>query len=102
MTNPSSEPTQPGREQEPRFDDRPEARSPRFDDRPDAKSDESAGGGNEGSKKRRTGNPPNLGPGLPDYGDLEPGDPRRLDVEAQRGGQEGTGSSAQRDRQSDR
>lgn len=63
--------------------DSPDGREtgPRFDDRPTPRRE---GGGPDSTKgtKERSGEKPGPGPGLPDYGDQEPGDPRRIDIES--------------------
>ena len=70
--------TEPGG---PRYDDRPEARGPRFDDRPEASGQESDRDPDSQDTPKKKGTAPRLAPGLPDYGDSEPGDPRRIDIE---------------------
>jgi len=53
---------------------------PRYDDRPEATGQESEDSPKKEPKKGK-GTTPKLAPGLPDYGDVEPGDPRRIDIE---------------------
>lgn len=68
-TNRSSEPNRT-REGGPRFDDRP---NPRRENSPP-----------DSTTKERSQEKPGPGPGLPDYGDQEPGDPRRIEIESRR------------------
>ena len=67
-----------------------EGRAPQYDDRPDQVGRET--GSTEAPGKTRTpgvGNPPG-------YGDKEPGDPRRLDVDAGTGGRPQSGDASNR------
>ena len=86
-TNPSQQPSERehGREVGPRFDDRPGER--RESDREAETREENEGPAGVHTKPREQ-RPGERGvkasPGLPNYGDREPGDPRRVDVEAER------------------
>jgi hypothetical protein len=78
-SRPQGEP-QRGRKDGPRFDDRPDAvQKPDGDEQPTGLKSRSP---QQQRSEERTG--------LPNYGDNESGDPRRLDVEAGRSGREQT------------
>ena len=65
---------------------------PRFDDRPTTQRENEGPDAGKGTTKERAGETPSKGPDLPDYGDQEPGDPRRIEIENRRSERQGGGA----------
>jgi hypothetical protein len=67
---------------------------PQYDDRPGQGSTTSGGTQRPGTTNPTT--PSSPGTATPGYGDQEPGDPRRLDVDAGKGGRSQSGDTTNR------
>jgi hypothetical protein len=59
---------------------------PSYDDRPTPRRDGDSPDSTSGTKER-SGEKTGPSPSLPDYGDQEPGDPRRIEIESRRTGE---------------